>query len=36
MGAYIAFATYGIPCLIALIWFLTPSGKRWLRKNNLI
>jgi len=36
MGAYIVFATIGIPCTIFLLWCLTPSGKKWLRANNML
>ncbi len=36
MGAYIVFATIGIPCTLFLLWCLTPSGKKWLRANDMI
>lgn len=36
MGAYMAFAVIGIPCLVFLGWCLTPSGKRWLQMNHMI
>lgn len=36
MGAYLVFALVGIPCVIFLLWCLTPSGKRWLKANNMI
>ncbi len=36
MGAYIAFATLGIPCVVFLIWCLTPSGKKWLKTNHML
>lgn len=36
MGAYIVFTTVGIPCVVFLIWCLTPSGKKWLRSNNML
>ena len=36
MGAIIGFALLGIPCAAALVYFLTPSGKRWLRMNGLL
>ena len=36
MGAYFAFAVLGIPCLVFLVWCLTPSGRRWLKSNNMI
>ena len=36
MGAIIGFLILGIPCAIALIFFLTPQGKRWLKSNHLL
>lgn len=36
IGALIILGMYTIPCIIALLWFLTPPGKRWLKKNNMI
>ncbi len=33
MGAYLVFLGYGIPCLLFLIFILTPQGKRWLEKH---
>lgn len=37
MGMYIAALFVGVPCLIALIYmWLTPSGRRWMRANNLL
>lgn len=35
-GTLIILGMVGIPCIATLLWFLTPSGKRWLRKNNMI
>lgn len=36
MGSLIILGMVGIPCLVALLWFLTPSGKRWLKDNHMI
>ena len=36
MGTLIILGMTGIPCLVTLLWFLTPSGKRWLKANRLI
>ena len=26
----------GVPCLLFLLYCLTPKGKRWLHQNNLL
>ena len=36
MGTLIILGMVGIPCIIFLLYCLTPGGKRWLRKNNMI
>lgn len=36
MGSLIILGMVGIPCALTLIWFLTPSGKRWLKENHMI
>ena len=36
MGAYLGLAVIGIPCTLFLLYCLTPSGKQWLRNNNMI
>ena len=36
MGVYIMFAMIGIPCIIFLLYCLTPNGKRWLRVNGML
>lgn len=36
MGAIIGFLLVGIPSAIALVYFLTPRGKRWLKDNQLL
>ena len=36
MGSLIILGMIGIPCAVVLLWFLTPSGKRWLKSNRMI
>lgn len=36
MGLYLVAIVYGIPCLAFYTLLFAPSGKRWLRKNNMI
>jgi hypothetical protein len=36
MEALFGFALIGIPCLVFLIFCLTPKGKKWLRANDMI
>ena len=36
MGLYLVAIVYGIPCFVFILYCLTPSGKRWLRKNNMV
>jgi len=36
MGALIILGIVGIPCIVFLLYCLTPSGKKWLRANNMI
>lgn len=36
MGAILGFLVLGVPCAIALLWFLTPRGRRWLKENHMI
>ncbi len=36
MGTLIILGMVGIPCILFLLWCLTPPGKRWLRENNMI
>ena len=36
MGMYLVFFTVGLPCIIFLLWCLTPKGKHWLQLNNMI
>ena len=30
------FALIGIPCIIFLLYILTPKGKHWLRMNGML
>ena len=36
MGSLIILGFVGIPCVIFLLWCLTPPGKRWLKANKMI
>ncbi len=36
MGVTLGFIVGGIPCLIFLLYCITPNGKKWLRQNNMI
>ena len=36
MGTLIILGMVGIPCVVVLLWFLTPSGKKWLKSNQLL
>ena len=36
MGAYIMLSVIGVPCVLFLIYCLTPKGKRWLKINGLL
>ena len=36
MGVYIGFVLIGIPCIIFLLYCLTPKGKHWLRVNGML
>ena len=36
MGMYIMFMLIAVPCIIFLLYCLTPSGKNWLRQNNML
>ena len=36
MGVYLAFVFIGIPCILFLLYCLTPKGKHWLRMNGLL
>ena len=36
MGVYLVALTVGVPCLVFLLYCLTPNGKSWLRHNNML
>ena len=36
MGVYIGFVVIAIPCILFLIYCLTPRGKHWLKANGLL
>jgi hypothetical protein len=36
MGMYLIFLVYGVPCILFLLFCLTPKGKHWLRMNGLL
>ena len=36
MGVYIGFFVIAVPCIIFLLYCLTPKGKQWMRENNLL
>jgi hypothetical protein len=36
MGAYIMLSLIGVPCLLFLLYCLTPKGKHWLKANGLL
>ncbi len=36
MGVILAFFMIAVPGIIFLLYCLTPSGKNWLRQNNLL
>lgn len=33
---YMAFVVVGIPCIVFVLFCLTPKGKRWMRQNNML
>ena len=36
MGMYIVFFVYAVPCILFLLYCLTPKGKIWLRQHNIL
>lgn len=36
MEAIFVLSLIGIPCAVALIWLMTPWGKKWRRVNGLL
>lgn len=36
MGAYLVYLVIGIPCAVFLLYCLTPGGREWMRRNDLL
>ena len=36
MGVYIGFFVIAVPCIIFILYCLTPKGKHWLRMNGML
>ena len=36
MGVYLVALTVGVPCMLFLLYCLTPKSKRWMRMNGLL
>ena len=36
MGMYLIFLVYGVPCILFLLFCLTPYGKQCLRQHNIL
>lgn len=36
MGVYLVALTVGVPCALFLLYCLTPSGRKWLRENDML
>jgi len=36
MGMYLIFFVYGVPCILFLLFCLTPQGKHWLRMKGML
>ncbi len=36
MDAIIVLSMIGLPCVIFLLWCLTPQGRKWLKSNHMI
>lgn len=36
MGSIFILGMVGIPAALCLLWFLTPKGQAWLRKNGMV
>ena len=36
MGMYMIFAVVTVPCILFLLYCLTPNGRQWMRQNNLL
>jgi len=36
MEAIFVLSIITVPCVVFIVWFLTPGGKRWRRVNNML
>ena len=36
MGMYMIFMVITVPCIMFLLYCLTPKGREWMRQNNLL
>lgn len=36
MEAIFVLSAITTPCVVFLVWCLTPSGKKWLKENHMI
>lgn len=36
MGILIVSLFIGLPCALFLVYCLTPSGRKWMRQNNML
>lgn len=36
MGMYMIFMVITVPCMLFLLYCLTPRGRDWMRQNNLL
>ena len=36
MGMYMIFMVITVPCMLFLLYCLTPRGREWMRQNNLL
>lgn len=36
MGMYMIFMVITVPCILFLMFCLTPKGRQWMRQNNLL
>lgn len=36
MGMYMIFMVITVPCIVFLMFCLTPKGRQWMRQNNLL
>ena len=36
MGMYMVFTVIGVPCILFILYCLTPQGRNWMKQNNLL